>query len=110
MRAKKAMEKAKAKANSIAESDEMGVKAKQRSIEKLCVAEEAETFEVLNPLLQVPQGAGQDEARRKEGQQAWQHSAEGLEEAAQNFTGRRKESGWAPQERQEKHKSKDKTR
>jgi hypothetical protein len=38
MRAKKAMEKAKAKANSIAESDEMGVKAKQRSIEKLCVA------------------------------------------------------------------------
>ena len=38
MRAKKAMEKAKAKANSIAESDEMGMKAKQRSIEKLCVA------------------------------------------------------------------------
>jgi hypothetical protein len=37
-RARKAMEKAKAKANSIAESDEMGVKAKQRSIEKLCVA------------------------------------------------------------------------
>jgi len=38
MRSKKAMEKAKAKANSIAESDEMGMKAKQRSIEKLYVA------------------------------------------------------------------------
>ncbi len=44
MRARKAMEKAKAKANSIAESDEMGVKAKQRSIEKLCVAAQSSTL------------------------------------------------------------------
>jgi hypothetical protein len=81
MRAKKAMEKAKAKANSIAESDEMGVKAKQRSIEKLCDAAEAGACAVLTSM-QVPQGAGQDEAGGKEGEQAGQHAAEGLEEAA----------------------------